>query len=139
MSAFPGMLAAGVLCAAVSLFCGCESMGKTSPQVFAKTASGDSSKRTLDTERTRYQTDRDPQAARWILANCVHRQMTVKEISQALGEDGIRVHDDTWLKKGNGYREDDTVYRWGPDRTGRDIYLVFRDGHLINFDPKEFE
>jgi hypothetical protein len=63
----------------------------------------------------------------------------VKEISVVLGEDGIRVHDDTWLKRGNGYREDDTVYRWGPDKNGRDIYLVFRNARLINFEPSEFE
>ena len=25
------------------------------------------------------------------------------------------------------------------DVRGRDIYLVFREGRLINFDPKEFE
>ena len=51
------------------------------------------------------------------LGTCVHRQMTVKEISDVFGEDGVRVHDDTWLKKGNGYREDDTVCRWGPIKT----------------------
>ena len=65
--------------------------------------------------------------------------MSVKDISNVLGEDGVRVHDDTWLKRGTAYREDDTVYRWGPDKNGRDIYLVFREGRLINFDPKEFE
>ena len=139
MSAFKGLIVAGLVCAAAGAWSGCESMGKTTPQVFAKSSSEDSAKRTLDSERRRYQADRDPAAARWLLAHCVHRQMTVKEINGVFGEDGIRVHDDTWLKRGNGYREDDTVYRWGPDKDGRDIYLVFRGGRLINFDPKEFE
>lgn len=139
MAASKRKILAGLLCAVAGLFWGCESVGKGTPQVFAKTSPEDSSKRTLESERHRYQVDRDPSAARWLMGHCVHRQMTVKEINDVFGEDGVRVHDDTWVKKGNGYREDDTVYRWGPDKTGRDIYLVFRSGHLINFDPKEFE
>jgi hypothetical protein len=139
MSAFKGTIVAGLVCACAAAFWGCESVGKGNPQVFAKSSPDDSPKRTADSERRRYQVDRDPSAARWLMAHCIHRQMTVKEINNVFGEDGIRVHDDTWLKKGNGYREDDTVYRWGPDKNGRDIYLVFRGGRLINFDPKEFE
>lgn len=139
MSTFKGLIAAGLVCAAAGAWSGCESVGKGTPQLFSKSSSEDSSKRTVDSERRRYQTDRDPSAARWLLAHSVRPHMTVKEINDVFGEDGTRVHDDTWLKRGNGYREDDTVYRWGPDKTGRDIYLVFRDKRLINFDPKEFE
>jgi hypothetical protein len=139
MSAFKGLMSAGLVCALGGAFFGCESVGKTTPQVFAKAPADDGAKRTVESERRRYQADRDPAALRWLLAHGVHRQMTVKEISAVLGEDAVRVHDDTWLKRGSAYREDDTVYRWGPDRNGRDIYLVFRDGRLINFDPKEFE
>ncbi len=130
-----GLLAIGL--------CGCESVGKGSSQILTKTASEPAapapSKRTLDSERTRYQTDRASSAARWLLAHCVKPHMRVKEINEVFGEDGVRVRDDTWLKRGNGYRQDDVVYRWGPDNHGRNIYLFFRDGRLINFDPKEFE
>lgn len=139
MSAFKGTIVAGLLCAGAGALGGCESVGKVTPQVSAKSSPEDSSKKTPDSERRRYQADRSSSAARWLLAHCIHRQMTVKEINNVFGEDAVRVHDDTWLKKGNGYREDDTVYRWGPDKNGRDIYLVFRGGRLINFDPKEFE
>lgn len=139
MSAFKRMLAAGVLGAAATAFWGCESLGKTNPDAITKTSADSGPKKTPDSQRRLYQSDRDPVALRWLLSHCVHRQMTVKEISVVLGEDGTRVHDDTWLKRGNGYREDDTVYRWGPDKNGRDIYLVFRNARLINFDPSEFE
>lgn len=139
MSASKRLVAAGVLFAAASPFWGCESVGKTTPQAFAKSTADQPAKRTLNSERRRYQAERDPSAARWLLAHAIQRQMTVKEINEVFGEDGVRVHDDSSLKRGNGYREDDTVYRWGPDRDGRDIYLVFRSGRLVNFDPKEFE
>jgi hypothetical protein len=139
MSAFKGLILAGLLCALGAAFFGCESVGKTSSQAFASASGDDGAKRTVESERRRYQADRDPASLRWLLAHCVHRQMSVKDISNVLGEDGVRVHDDTWLKRGTAYREDDTVFRWGPDKNGRDIYLVFREGRLINFDPKEFE
>jgi hypothetical protein len=139
MSLARGLMTAGLLLAAGGLFWGCETVGKGSSQAFAKSASDDGPKRTPESERRRYQADRDPTALKWLLAHCIHRSMMVKEINNVLGEDGVRVRDDTWLKRGNGYREEDTVWRWGPDRNGRDIYLVFRDGHLINFDPAEFE
>jgi hypothetical protein len=139
MSTGKGLLLAGALCAAATSFLGCTATGKTTPQLLGKASPDDPPKKTPDSERRRYQVDRDPAAMRWLLAHCVHRAMTVKEINDALGEDSVRVHDDTWVKRGNGYREDDTVYRWGPDKNGRNVYLVFREGKLINFDPKEFE
>lgn len=139
MSTVKGLLLAGAFCAAASSFFGCTATGKTTPQLFSKASADDAPKKTPDSERRRYQVDRDPAAMRWLLAHCVHRQMAVKDINNVLGEDAVRVRDDTWVKKGNGYREDDTVYRWGPDKNGRDVYLVFREGKLINFDPKEFE
>jgi hypothetical protein len=139
MSTTKGLLLAGALCAAATLFVGCTATGMTTPQALAKASPEDSAKKTPDSQRRLYQVERDPAALRWLLAHCVHRQMSVKEINDAIGEDSARVHDDTWVKRGNGYREDDTVYRWGPDKNGRNVYLVFREGKLINFDPKEFE
>jgi hypothetical protein len=35
-------------------------------------------------------------------------------------------------------RQGDATFKWGPDRAGRSIYLIFRDDHLVNFDPHEF-
>jgi len=139
MPAFKGLIAAGFLCLCAIGFWGCESVGKGTGLFATKSTAEVSAKRTLESERTRYQTDRESSAARWLLAHCVKPHMTVKEINDILGEDGKRVRDDTWLKRGNGYRQDDIVYSWGPDNHGHDIYLVFRDKRLINFDPKEFE
>jgi hypothetical protein len=139
MSSVQGLLLAGALCAAATSFSGCNATGNLTPTMFAKGSTDDSAKKTADSERRRYQEDRDPKALKWLLVHCVHRQMAVKDINGVLGEDATRVHDDTWVKKGNGFREDDTVYRWGPDKNGREIYLVFREGKLINFDPKDYE
>ena len=125
MSSVKGLLLAGALCAAANSFSGCTATGTLTPQVFAKATPGDSPKKTPDSERRRYQADRDPKALKWLLVHCVHRQMTVKDINGVLGEDATRVHDDTWVKKGNGFREDDTVYRWGPDKNGREFISCF--------------
>ncbi len=61
------------------------------------------------------------------------------EISQILGEDGERVHDDARFKRNGGhYRENDAIWKWGPDNKGQSLFLAFRDGKLVNFDPDQF-
>jgi hypothetical protein len=90
--------------------------------------------------REQYLTERDPEALQWLLANRVRQGMTVDEVSEVLGQDGRREFDDGKLKKGNpAFRADDKTYRWGPDSSGRAIFFIFRDGTLVDFDPREFE
>jgi hypothetical protein len=129
---------AGLL-AAITAAGGCQSVAESSSRKWAKMGDQDAPVRTLQSERGRYQADRDPAAMRWLLAHQIQSHMTVADINNVFGEDGTRVYDDAWLKKGNGYRTDDVVFRWGPDKNGRNIYLVFREKRLINFDPKEYE
>ena len=89
--------------------------------------------------REKYLTERDPEALRWLLANKVRQGMSVAEVNGVLGEDGQREFDDARLKAGNNaYRADDLTYRWGPDSSGRAVFLMFRDRKLLNFDPQEF-
>ena len=65
--------------------------------------------------------------------------MTVAEVDDVLGEAGQREFEDRKLKAGNpAFRANDKAYRWGPDSSGRAIFLIFRDGKLLNYDPKEF-
>ena len=65
--------------------------------------------------------------------------MRVAEIGEVIGEEGERVFNDRQIKtRGGHYRATDTTYRWGPDSGGRSVYLIFRDGALLNYDPEEF-
>ena len=88
--------------------------------------------------RRRYHSQRDHQAIRWLLANRVEQGMTLADVNRIFGEQGEREFDDQKFKIGSTYRATDIAYRWGPDATGRTVYLLFRDGQLVNFDPNEF-
>jgi hypothetical protein len=89
--------------------------------------------------RTDYQTERDPEALSWLLANRIRQGMGVGEVNEILGQDGTREFDDRKLKAGNpAYRADDITYRWGPDSGGRAVYLLFREDKLLNYDPQQF-
>ena len=105
-----------------------------------RSASGRSSDEKTESEyRKDYQTDRDPEALGWLLANRIRQGMGVGEVNEVLGQDGTREFDDQKLKAGNpAYRADDISYRWGPDSGGRAIYLLFREDKLLNFDPQQF-
>jgi hypothetical protein len=93
-----------------------------------------------ETQRRRFIEERDPAAMRWLLANRVRTAMTVDEVSDVFGEPGIREQGDRWIKSSNGlYHEGDQIYKWGPDTDGHTIYLAFRDGHLVNFEPDEYK
>lgn len=89
--------------------------------------------------RYQFQTERDPAALTWLLANGIHNGQSIAEVGQILGETGEREYADRELKTtGDGhYLETDVAYRWGPDANGRTIILFFRDGKLVNFDPSE--
>jgi hypothetical protein len=139
MSAYLRVIAPSLCLAASCLLAGCESLGQQQARFASKSTDNDSSSRTLKSERQRYQVDRDPVAARWLLTHCVHTSMTVAEVNGVFGEDGTRVYNDARIKKGTDYREDDVIYRWGPDKNGRNIYLVFRNGRVYNFDPKDYD
>jgi hypothetical protein len=93
-----------------------------------------------DTQRRRFIEERDPEALRWLLANRIRTSMTVDDVSEVFGEPGVREYGDRWIKASNGlYHEGDVVYKWGPDSDGHTVYLAFRDGHLVNFEPEEYK
>ncbi|MDP1796087.1 MAG: hypothetical protein Q8K78_01325 [Planctomycetaceae bacterium] len=89
--------------------------------------------------RESFQVDRDPTAFSWLLAHRVRNGMTVSEVSEALGDSGEEFSNSQALKKNaNEYQATDIAYRWGPDAQGRSVILFFRDGHLIQFNPRDF-
>lgn len=139
MSAYVRFIAPRLCLAACCALAGCESLGQQPAHVAAKPVDNDSPSRTIKSERQRYLVDRDPAAAHWLLTHGVHTSMTLAEVNGVFGEDGTRVYNDARIKKGTDYREDDVIYRWGPDKNGRNIYLVFRNGRIYNFDPKDYD
>lgn len=92
----------------------------------------------LAVQRSRFMEEKSPESVDWILANALRQGMTTTEVGSAFGEDGERIYDDEWLKCGNLYQRTDETYRWGPDSAGRSVYLVFRDGTLVNYDPDQY-
>jgi len=92
-----------------------------------------------ESHRRRFREDSDPEAMRWLLGHRVAQGMSLADVNQVFGVQGVREVSDRWLKASNGlYHEGDVVYKWGPDNNGRTVYLAFREGHLVNFDPAEY-
>jgi len=89
--------------------------------------------------RRRFQQQGDPESFRWLLANGVASGMSLSDVEHALGSGGERVWDDQRFKTGAGrYHQTDETYKWGPDSEGSSAFLIFRDGKLVNYDPKAY-
>jgi hypothetical protein len=122
------------------LFAGCETLYDAGVPGMERFVDLESKAQEEEQHRKKYLEDKDPEAIRWLLANRIQSGQTLEEVGRIFGEKGIREHNDNWLTTdGIGYRTDDKAYKWGPDREGKSIYLVFREGILVNFDPHEFE
>lgn len=120
--------------------CGCESPGwmKSLQDAFGSQSAADY--RAEEQYRRKYLANRDPQALNWLLAHRIQSGMSVDDVQQVLGEEAERETNDKWIKPKQGmYRIDDEVYRFGPDHDGRSVYLAFREGRLVNFEPEEFK
>jgi len=93
-----------------------------------------------ETHRTDYQENRSSEAMLWLLTNRVKQGMSVEDVNIILGQEGGLEKNAGWIRnKSPLYRRDDVTYRYGPDDEGRTIYLMFREGNLVNFDPEEYE
>jgi hypothetical protein len=93
-----------------------------------------------ETHRLSYQSTRNPEDLQWLLANRISSGMSVSEVGRVIGEEGRRLYDDTWIKKGGGYYQSgDEAWKWEQDRNGQSLILVFREGGLVNFDPSAYE
>ncbi|HUG94315.1 MAG TPA: hypothetical protein VML55_26025 [Planctomycetaceae bacterium] len=89
--------------------------------------------------RERFQEHGDPESLRWLLTHRLAAGMSLTDVSHVLGEEGERLYDAGRLKRGDSlYRENDDFYKWGPASDGRSVYLAFRDGRLLHYDPQEF-
>lgn len=135
-----GIMTLRRFCAGLSLvvsvcaLAGCESPRGLHTKPFSNTNSYEQ-----ETQyRKDYQTTRSRRAMRWLLANKVESGMSLQEVNSMLGEQGELDESAGHLKRGSGYRVDDKVYHYGPDDSGRALYLIFRDEKLVNFSPERF-
>ena len=87
--------------------------------------------------RESYASSRNRADLFWLLANRVESGMTQREVDGVLGEEGRRDPSGQWAK-GADFRVDDDVYGYGPANDGTTVYLVFREGRLINHEPESF-
>ena len=95
--------------------------------------------REVQSYRTQWQTRRDGEAIRWLLATQIHNGLTPEEVNERLGDSGeLEINTKEFARQGDGFRVDDQFYRYGPDKQGRSHYLGFRDGKLINFDSERY-
>ncbi len=120
--------------------CGCKILhisGAPGLQQFTNVAS---KSRIDEYHRQSFQVDKSPTSLRWLLKNRIYSGMALAEVNQVLGEEGTREYNDRWIKTNGGhYRSGDNVYKWSPDSEGTSVYLVFRDGRLVNFDSTHFK
>jgi hypothetical protein len=89
--------------------------------------------------RQAFQKNRDPKNLYWLMANRIDAGMTVNEVGGVIGEQGIRLNNDSWVKTRDGnYQATDEVWQWRASNDGKAIHLVFRKGKLVNYNPAEF-
>ncbi len=119
---------------------GCESIEQTSLSRMLPFGRKVNASPQVIEQRRKFQSERDPDAFRWLLTHRIHNEMTVEQVAHVFGEAGERRLDDREYKTNGGfYQTTDAGYQWGPDRTGHTVVLYFRDGRLINFEPAELQ
>jgi hypothetical protein len=118
---------------------GCGSFSAVNLPDFDDMFGAKASVRDEEDHRQRYQNSRNPEDLRWLLANRISSGMSVSEVGRIIGQEGRRLYDDTWIKKGGGYYQSgDKAWKWEQDRNGQSLILVFREGQLVNFDPADY-
>ena len=119
---------------------GCETLPEWDSETMPATHQAEKRINRAEESRTRFQTKRDPKALNWILKNRLYSGMSRNSVEKEIGEEGEFQEASKWLKATGGtFRTSDEAYRWGPDESGRSVYLIFRDDVLVNFDPKDFD
>ena len=126
--------------AVILLSSGCETMPEWDSKAMSGSHRVEKKVSAAEKYRMRFQTERDAKALDWILKNRLHSGMSRATVEKELGEEGEYQETSKWLKATGGtFRTTDEAYKWGPDESGRSVYLIFRDDVLVNFNPKDFE
>ena len=118
---------------------GCESLHNAGVPGLERYVKADPVKlKKAQSQRDQFVENRDHKALYWLLSNTVQTGMRLGEVEQALGEPGEFEPDTSRYNSDGVYQTTDTAYRWGPDNQGYSAILFFRDGYVVNFNPKDF-
>ncbi len=135
-----GVCRCAVLLLAISSVPGCETLYEAGVPGMEHFIDFKAKQAEEERHRTDYQENGSPAAMSWLLSNRIRTGMSLEAVEQVFGESGVRENNSRWLTtKGGHYRSGDVAYCWGPDAEGHSVYLVFREGLLVNFNPHEFE
>ena len=88
--------------------------------------------------REKFSANQDHESLYWLVANRVQNSMTLREVETVIGETGESIGDTGHLRS-EGIQTTDTAFMWGPDNQGHSVVLFFRDGHLTNFHPENYD
>lgn len=134
-----GAIATVLVATALLISAGCETMRESGiPGLRADTTKKYEANRVEQEHRDNFVVHRDHKSLYWLVANRIKNGMSLTDVEQILGESGERETDMGRLKLGGLYQTTDLIYKWGPDNEGYSVVLIFRDNHLVNFDPSGF-
>jgi hypothetical protein len=123
-----------------SIACGCEVLDEAGVPGMDRFIDRAAAQKETAKHRELFATEGNPESFRWLLANRIEQGMSVSDINTLFGISGERVVNDGWLKnkQGGRYRQGDVSFKWGSTSDGKSVYLIFRDDHLVNFNPDEY-
>ena len=88
--------------------------------------------------REKFSVNHDHESLYWLLANRVSNGMKLREVEEVLGEAGEYTKDFKGIGSEGIRQTTDSAYKWGPDNSGFSVVIWFRDGHVSNFNPKDY-
>lgn len=88
--------------------------------------------------REKFSAERNHESLYWLVAHNVKNTMSLREVEAAIGEPGEYMTE-TGRMRSEGVQATDSAFAWGPDSEGHSVILFFRDGHLTNFDPNDYD
>ena len=129
----------GLLAATLLLVVGCQTLHNAGLPGLESFLKRDTQQLAFEqSKRDQFVLERDHKALFWLLANRIENGMNLADVEMAMGEPGELETGMGHLKTGGLYQTTDLAYKWGPDLSGYTAILFFRDGKIVNFNPKEY-
>lgn len=74
----------------------------------------------------------------WLLSHKVSNGMNLQDVEAVLGGPGEQTNDFDSVNPEGLHQRTDVAYKWGPDKKGCSVVIWFRDGHVANYNPKDY-
>jgi hypothetical protein len=130
----------GLTAVSLPALLGCDTLHKAGVPGLEQYAKVDHEGLALEqSNREKFSVHRDHKALYWLLANRISNGMRLQEVEEILGESGEYTTDFKSNDSKGLHQTTDSVYKWGPDSTGKSVVLFFRDGHVCNFNAKYYK